>query len=302
MKATCALAVALATALGMHVTTHSQAQTPAPDAGRPGRAAVAPADRVFEVASIRLNKSGADGASVRVQPGGRLTVTNNSVRNIVRNAYNVQNFQIVGGPDWINTDRWDIVAKAQDDAAAPQLIIMLRNLLADRLKLVVHTEMRETPVYALVLARSDGRFGPQLRRSTVDCAALLASFKEKKETPPNTINGRPSCGTRTQAGTMMTTATTMADLVRNLAPMAGRPIVDRSGLTGAFDIDLTWAPDQQPFDSAQGRGAPGTAPVPDGDRPSLVTAVQEQLGLKLESQRLPFETLVIDSVERLTED
>ena len=140
----------------------------------------------------------------------------------------------------------------------------------------------------------------------MDCAALLASFKEKKETPPNTINGRPSCGTRTQAGTMMTTATTMADFVRNLAPMAGRPIVDRSGLTGTFDIDLTWAPDQQPVDSAQGRGAPGTtpgtAPVPDGDRPSLVTAVQEQLGLKLESQRLPFETLVIDSVERPTED
>lgn len=101
---------------------------------------------------------------------------------------------------------------------------------------------------------------------------------------------------------MMTTATTMADFVRNLAPMAGRPIVDRSGLTGAFDIDLTWAPDQQPFDSGPGRGAPGTAPAPDGDRPSLVTAVQEQLGLKLDSQRLPFETLVIDSVERPTVD
>jgi uncharacterized protein (TIGR03435 family) len=182
------------------------------------------------------------------------------------------------------------------------LIIMLRNLLADRFKLVVHTEMRETAVYALVLARSDGRLGPQLRRSTVDCAALLASFKEKKETPPNTINGRPSCGTQTRAGTMMTTATTMADFVRNLAPMAGRPIVDRSGLTGPFDIDLTWAPEQQPFDSAQGRGAPGTTPAPDSDRPSLVTAVQEQLGLKLDSQRLPFETLVIDSAERPTED
>lgn len=84
--------------------------------------------------------------------------------------------------------------------------------------------------------------------------------------------------------------------------MAGRPIVDRSGMTGAFDIDLTWAPDQQPFDSAQGRGAPGTAPVADADRPSLVIAVQEQLGLNLDSRRLLFETLVIDSVERPTED
>ncbi len=283
MKTLRVIAIALAL-LGLRATTHSQAPAPAPAASRP----------VFEVASIRQNKSGADGASVRVQPGGRLNVTNNSLRNIVRNAYNVQNFQIVGGPDWFNNDRWDIVAKAEGDAAGPQLIVMLRNLLADRFKLVVHTEMRETPVYAVVLARSDGRLGPQLRPSTVDCAALLASFKEKKETPPNTINGRPSCGTRTQAGTMMTTATTMADFVRNLAPIAGRPIVDRSGLTGTFDIDLTWAPDQQ--------GPPGTTTPPDGDRPSLVTAVQEQLGLKLDSQRLPFETLVIDSVDRPTED
>ena len=103
---------------------------------------------------------------------------------------------------------------------------------------------------------------------------------------------------------MMTTATTMADFVRNLAPMAGRPIVDRSGLTGTFDIDLTWAPDQQgaPQTAAPQTAAPGTAPAPDSDRPSLVTAVQEQLGLKLDSQRLPFETLVIDSAERPTED
>ena len=278
------LALTLTIAVAIYATTYSQAQAPPPGAGRP----------VFEVASIKRNVTVSDQASVRAQPGGRLTVTNNSLRNIVRNAYNVQNFQIAGGPDWINSDRWDIVAKAEEDAATPQMIIMLRNLLADRFKLVVHTEMRETPVYALVLARSDGRLGPQLRPSTVDCAALLASFKARKEVPPNTINGRPSCGTRITAGTMMTTATTLADFVRNLAPMAGRPIVDRTGLTGAFDIDLTWAPEQQ--------GAPGTTPAPDGDRPSLVTAVQEQLGLKLESQRLPFETLVIDSVERPMED
>jgi uncharacterized protein (TIGR03435 family) len=281
MKTIHVIATALA-ALGLHATTHSQAQ--APEATRPA----------FEVASIRLNKSGVEQASVRAQPGGRLTVSNNSLRNIIRNAYNVQNFQIVGGPDWINTDRWDIVAKATGDVAPPDLLIMVRSLLAERFKLVIHTEMRETPVYALLVARSDGRLGAQLRPSSVDCAALLASFKARKETPPNTINGRPSCGTRTTAGNMMTTATTMADFVRNLAPMAGRPVVDRTGLTGAFDIDLTWAPDPQ--------GAPGTAPSPDGDRPSLVTAVQEQLGLKLDSQRLPFETLVIDSVERPTED
>ena len=133
MKTLRVIAIALAI-LGLRATTHSQA--PAPAASRP----------VFEVASIRQNKSGADGASVRVQPGGRLNVTNNSLRNIVRNAYNVQNFQIVGGPDWFNNDRWDMITKAEGDAAGPQLIVMLRNLLADRFKLAVHTEMRETPV------------------------------------------------------------------------------------------------------------------------------------------------------------
>jgi uncharacterized protein (TIGR03435 family) len=268
--------------LGTHASLQSQA--PATPAARP----------VFEVASIKRNVSGSDGASVRVQPGGRLSVTNNSLRNIIRNAYNVQNFQIVGGPDWINDIRWDILAKAESEAPTPELLIMVRNLLADRFKLVVHTEMRETPVYALVLARSDGRLGPQLRPSTVDCAALLASFKARKEAPPNTINGRPSCGTRITQGSMMTTATTMADVVRNLAPMAGRPIVDRTGLTGTFDLDLTWMPDQQ--------GPAGATAPTDNDRPALVTAVQEQLGLKLDSQRLPFEMLIIDSVERPTED
>jgi uncharacterized protein (TIGR03435 family) len=279
MKSRTALAVLSVAALG--ITT--AAQQPSPDTSRP----------VFEAASIRRNVSGSDQASVRAQPGGRMSVTNNSLRNIVRNAYNVQNFQIAGGPDWFDTDRWDIVAKAEGDATPPQLITMLRNLLADRFKLVLHTEMRETPVFALVLARSDGRLGPQLRPSTVDCAALLADFKARKEVPPNTINGRPSCGTRMTAGNMMTTATPMADIVRNLSPAAGRPIIDRTGLTGTFDLDLSWTPDPQ---------GPGTTPAGDSDRPALVTAVQEQLGLKLDAQRAPFETLVIDSVARPVED
>lgn len=279
---TARLAASALVIFGMHATMYSQA--PAAPESR----------QAFEVASIKKNVSGSEQASVRTMPGGRLAVTNNSLRNIIRNAYNVQNFQIVGGPDWINNDRWDIVAKTETDVPPPQLLIMMRSLLADRFKLVLHTEMRETPVYALVLARSDGRLGPQLRPSTVDCAALLASFQARKETPPNTINGRPSCGTQARAGTMMTTSTTMADFVRNLAPMAGRPIVDRTGLTGRYDLDLSWTPDPA--------GAPGTTPAVDNDRPALVTAVQEQLGLKLDSQRLPFETLVIDSVERPTED
>ena len=252
----------------------------------------------FEVASIKENVSASDNASVRAQPGGRVTVGNNSLRNIIRNAYNVQNYQIIGGPDWINTVRWDINAKAPDDAPPQQLLLMLRTLLADRFKLVIRSETREMPIYALTLARADGRLGSQLRASNVDCAAIFAAAKAKGEVPPPTTNGRPTCGTRTTRGSMMTTGVAMADFARNLGPFTGRPVVDKTGLTGVYDLDLKWTPEQEP------PGPDGTAqqPQPSSDGGSLYTAVQEQLGLKLDAQRGPVEVLVIDSVQRPIED
>jgi len=261
-------------------------QSPAPAPNRPS----------FEVASIRKNVSLSDSASVRGQPGGRLTVTNNTLRNIIRNAYNVQNFQIVGGPEWINNDRWDIVAKAADDAQPQQMLLMLQSLLADRFKLVIRREMRDTSVYALVLARSDGRLGPGLRPSSVDCAALVAAARGRGEPLRNTINGRPACGTRSTRGSIVTTAVAMADFARNLSPQTGRAVVDRTGLSGTFDIDLMWTPDQAP------PGVDGPAPPASGDGVSLFAAIQEQLGLKLDAQRAPVDTLVIDSAERPVED
>src|SRR5947207_14637643 len=104
----------------------------------------------FEVASIKRNNSGSDNASVRGQPGGRITLTNNTLWNIIRNAWGLQGFQIVGGPDWVNKDRWDIVAKAEGDPPPQQYGAMVQTLLADRFKLVVHRETREMPIYALV--------------------------------------------------------------------------------------------------------------------------------------------------------
>jgi uncharacterized protein (TIGR03435 family) len=260
--------------------------------------AQAPGAPAFEEASIKENQSASDNASVRALPGGRVSVTNNSLRNIIRNAYNVQNYQIVGGPDWINTVRWDITAKAPDDAPPQQLLLMLRTLLADRFKLAARRETREMPVYALILARPDGRLGSQLRSSSVDCAALFAAAKAKGEVPPPTTNGRPTCGTRITRGSMVTTGVGMADLARNLAPFTGRPIVDKTDLTGVYDIDLTWTPEQDPS------GPDGTLPQapPSSDGVSLFTAVQEQLGLKLDPRRGPVDVLVIESVERPVQD
>jgi uncharacterized protein (TIGR03435 family) len=252
----------------------------------------------FEVASIRENVSISDGASVRAQPGGRVSVTNNTLRNIIRNAYNVQNYQIMGGPEWVNTVRWNITAKAADDAPPQQLILMLRTLLANRFKLVVRSETREMPIYSLILARADGRLGPQLRASSVNCAAIFAAAKAKGEAPPPTTNGRPTCGTRITRGNMMTTGVTIADVARNLGPFTGRPVVDKTELAGAYDVDLIWTPEQGP------PGPDGTAPSaqPSSDGESLFTAVQEQLGLKLDAQRGPVDVLVIDSAQRPIED
>jgi uncharacterized protein (TIGR03435 family) len=282
MIVTSKLSLALAATVVAFATPTAQA--PAPSQAPPA----------FEVASIRKNVSVSDGASVRAQPGGRLTVSNNTLRNIVRNAYNVQNYQIIGGPDWMNNDRWDITAKAADDTPPPEMLLMLRTLLADRFELVIRRETRQLPMFAVVLARPDGRLGPQLRVSTVDCAALFAAAKARGEQPPPTTNGRPTCGTRTQRGTMMTTGTSMADFARNIAPSTGRPVVDKTGLTGSYDIDLTWTPEQ-------GAPSPDGAPPP-GDGVSLFTAVQEQLGLKLDAQLGPVDVLVIDSAQLPTED
>jgi uncharacterized protein (TIGR03435 family) len=253
-------------------------------------------DLQFEVASIRRNVSAETGAQVRIQPNGQLTVTNNTLFNIVRNAYGVQPFQIVPGermPDWFNRDRWDIVAKAPEELVKQQqrLLTLLQNLLADRFKLVARRESREMPVYALLLARADGRLGPQIRQASPECEAARLAREKGQTTPPQITRG--FCGTRAGNGSVSTSAVALADFARNLAPMTGRFVIDRTGLTGSYDLDLKWTPDQALAGAAAGAATDGT---------SLFAALQEQLGLKLEAQRAPVEVLVIESAERPAED
>jgi uncharacterized protein (TIGR03435 family) len=260
-----------------------------------GAQAPAPASQArpaFEVASIKRNNSGSDSASVRGQ-AGRVAITNNPLRNIIRNAWGLQGFQIVGGPDWINTERWDIVAKAEGNPRSPEMMAMVQNLLADRFKLVVHRETREMPIYALVFARADHAFGPQLHTSSVDCVALMTAAVARGGGPPR--DGKVLCGMRVNNGRIEMNAEMLTNFVRNLSPIAGRSIIDKTGLTGTFDVELTWTPDPT------AGNAPGAAP-PANDGPSLFTAMQEQLGLKLDAQRGPVEVMVIDSAERPVED
>ena len=255
----------------------------------------------FEVASVKPNKSGELVGSIGGRPGGQVVVTNNTLRNIVRNAYQLQNFQIVGGPEWFDTERFDITAKAVDSNPTQQEFqSMVQRLLADRFKLVVHRETRQSPIYALVLARSDGTRGPKLTPSTTDCLALAAAAARGATPPPAppNPNGRPLCGTRTLPGRILAGGVTMDDLARNVSNFAGRMTLNRTGLQGRFDLELEFTPDQLP---PEGTLPPGL-PKPPVDGPSLFTAMQEQLGLKLDSQRGPVDVLVIDAADRPTPD
>jgi uncharacterized protein (TIGR03435 family) len=247
----------------------------------------------FEIASIKQNKSGEFVGRFGYEPGGQLVVVNNAVRNLIRSAYNLQNYQIIGGPDWMSSDRYDVSARAGGDPSQEQLRLMLRRLLLERFKLVARLETREIPTYALVVARPDRSPGPALRRAAVDCLAITAAAEKRGVGPqlPQPQGNRPACGTRSMPGSMMGAGVSMSDLARNLAGPADRMVVDKTGLTGSWDFDLTFALDQ-PLPNI-----PGLPPTP-ADAVPLFTALQEQLGLKLEPLTAPVEVLVIDQVER----
>jgi uncharacterized protein (TIGR03435 family) len=273
------------------------------------QAAVAASDAAFEVASVKANKSGQPFVQVGMAPGGRFTATNVPLRQLILIAYQLQPFQIEGAPAWITTDRFDVVAKGSGPLAPPApgvpgpMQTMLKSLLADRFKLVAHIEKKEMPIYALVMARPDGKLGPQLKPSTIDCTAINAGRRGAPPPGPPDFNGpAPQCGMMARPGGVKAGGVPINQILQLLSQNVQRIVVDRTGLTGTHDIDLTWTPEQIP----QGRGdappgAPALPPI-DPNGPSLFTALQEQLGLKLDSTRGPVDVLVVEKVERPTED
>ncbi len=220
----------------------------------------------FEVASIRRNPSGGQNTQIN-SSNGKFTVTNGSLKTLIRNAYDIQSFQFAGGPSWLDTEMFDIVATtgSPDKIPPDQLKILIRNLLADRFQLKLHWETRQTNVYALVVARN----GPKL---TEDSDAAKASGI-------NTSKG-------SHQGRMIGTKEPLSILASNVGNQLGRIVLDKTGLEGKYDWTLIWDPD----------------PAPDSTNPSIFTALQEQLGLTLDPQKGPMETLVIDSVEQPSEN
>jgi uncharacterized protein (TIGR03435 family) len=236
------------------------------------------ASLTFDVVSVKPNLTGVTGSGMTSRPDGSFEATNITLRALILNAYGMQENQVVGGPEWLPTDRFDIVARpASDGPRGPRLQAML----ADRFKLKTHTEMRERPVYLLVPARTDRRLGPSIMPATIDCSGGGDPGKQRRDA------GLTTCGLQTSTGrnggTVRGGGLPMARIATTLANYgADRLVLDRTGIDGIFDFELKWV----------------NQPTGNADDVSFFTAVQEQLGLKLEAGTAPVEVLVIDGAER----
>ena len=276
-------------------------------------AAQSPAGPAFEVASVKPSNLDSTGAPflpmVRPPVGGRFTASNVTLRDLVSRAYgSFFDLQIAGGPDWQTSQRFDIQAKAEDPVVGMDAIIpMLRALLADRFQLKVHTETRELPIYALVVTRDDGQLGANITTSTADCSNARQEQAEMSRAVRGAVARRLQAGQGLPCAimpvparvvgtmTMRANAASMADLALFLTPATGRMVQDRTALSGLYDWELTYDRGVRPQATQQsGSNLPLPTPPP-SDSPSLMVALQEQLGLKLVSTRGPVEILVIDS-------
>lgn len=255
----------------------------------------------FEVASVKPNKSGPNSPQrAGLSRGERVTMINVPLLVLLQNAYPGMS-AIEGAPKWVGSpggpnfdaDRFDVNAKASAESSVDQLRIMLQTLLADRFKLAVHVEPRPTDVYALRLVRADGTLGPNLRPAATDCRALIAAAADKAPAP-----GTHPCGTVTTNLPPWQMRGVPITRLTSLRIELGRPIVDKTGLSGSFDLDLNWTPRwalEQSFDR-------GRFPNIDPAGPDIFTAVREQLGLKLVSEKDDQSVLVVDHVEPPTSD
>jgi bla regulator protein blaR1 len=229
----------------------------------------------FDVASVKSSPPGAPGRITDSLPGGGYRADGVTLKTLMIRAYGVNGYQLSGGPAWIDSARFDILARPETPGTTHEIPERLRNLLADRFQLVTHRETKEQPAYALVIARNGQKF-----QESVESRGVIRSA-------PGLLSGQ-------QVG--------IPQIASALSFYVGRPVIDKTGLTGHYDLELKWTPDSP--QAAPGPLPPGVPPPPppDPNAPSLFTALPEQLGLRLESQRAPVEMLVIDRAERPSEN
>src|SRR5262245_22676857 len=241
----------------------------------------------FDVASVKPNHSADKESASFVQPGGRYTATNVTVRALVKSAYGLHDDQLTGGPSWVNSDRFDISAKAEGYSAPSafrdQARLMLRPLLADRFKLILRRERRDLPVYALLKAGAE--LGPQLRRSdSRDFDGAPKAMPPPRATEPEVPL---PCGAEIyRPGHLAARGMSLSAFVLNVARYTDHVVVDRTGLEGKFDWDVQWIPDTLTLDGSN---------TPEG--PLLFAALREQAGFRIERQRSSIEVFVVEHIE-----
>ena len=237
-------------------------------------------------------------------PAGDFRAVNQPVRVLLSVAYRIPLFLVEGMPDWFATERFDVSAKAPAGLSMEPLDQvrgrLLRSLLEDRFHLKARLVTKEMPAMILTLARADGRLGPRMRASNVDCEAAIAEARGRGAGGP-AVPREPICNLGgMSAGPICGRAVTMERFTQGLSGAYQRPVVDMTGLAGRFDFDVSFTPDNP--------GGPGVAfgaicgGEQSGDRPALSTAMQEQLGLRIRADRAPVEVLVIDSARRPDEN
>jgi len=241
----------------------------------------------FEAASIKPSAPIAMGrvmVGVEMMPGGRISMGGVTVSLLIQQAFQVREFQVVGGPDWVRSEGYDIVAKPEGAATPEQVRIMLQTLLKDRFKLQFHKETKELPTYALVVAKG----GPKLKVS--------------EEIGDGEGRGSGRGGGRgrfmVERGHFEANGLPVSALANQLAQSLGRSVIDKTELHGEYDFELDWTPDQNQQGVMRVPGGDAPPPAPDSQGVSIFTAVQEQLGLKLEASKGPVEIIVVDGAEK----
>lgn len=231
----------------------------------------------FDVVSIKRNPGNADSAGIRRTPDGGFAMTNMPISGIIRAVTETFVRDVVGLPRWATTDRFDIVAKAPEGTRPDQRVEMTRAMFVERMQLVFHIENQERETFALVMARDDRRLGPSLTPSSLDCSV----------TQPTTADPRARCGVSIFRGSLVSGGITIERLALSL-PAGGTVVRDRTGLEGTYAVELSFSPS-------------GGAADPNGP-PEIFTAIQEQLGLKLVPERTQVPVLVVDRIERPSEN
>ena len=254
----------------------------------------------FDAVAILPNTSGENARSMfRLMPDGGIKTVNITLRQLIHSAYQRHAFdrrQVEGGPAWIQTDRFDVEARATgghefEADSFPRLTWMkLRSALEARFKLRVRTEHRPTPVYELTVGHAGGTLGPRLRKADVDCAAEMR--KKTRDEPEEDLQaGRPVCAVATYAGRLIADAVTMPALASLLSAIVNRPVIDRTGLAGGYAVELEAA-------EIKPHGPAGASNRPSQTTQSIFDAMLEQLGLQLRPAQGTIEVLIIESAER----